>query len=102
MPQYNQDLDGCIHGRSSSTSVLITSTLVVPASTSHNQRSVVLTNRDGANPIYFNYANGATAATTANASLRAGESVKLAVRNNIYAIATGGTVVVEWYTEEDI
>lgn len=101
---HNQELDGCMHGRSSATSIPTTAggTLMVPQSTSANQRSVVLTNRDAANPVFFNYAFGATGATVANASLRAGESVRLRVRNNIYGISTGGTVNVEWYTEEDL
>lgn len=101
MPR-NQDLDGCMAGRSSKTSVLVTSTLIATASINQNQRSIVLTNRDAANPIYFNYDYLSTGATTANASLRAGESVKISARNNVWGISTGGTVVVEWYTEEDI
>jgi len=101
--QFNPDLDGAMNGISSKTNVLVTSTLMVPASTSTNRRSVTLINREPANgnPIYFNYGRSVTAATNANCSLQPGESINLHLRCAIYGIATGATVLVEWYTEED-
>lgn len=99
---YLPELDGALSGQSSKTAVLITSTLIIPQSTASNRRRVILINRDATNPIYFNFGMGTVEATTTNASLQPGESISLNLRCAIYGIATGGTVNLEWITEEDV
>jgi len=102
---FNQDLDGCMGGGTGNTSVGTSSTQIVPPSNASNRRSVTLINRDSTNPVFYAFGgpNGSpvSAATTSNATLKAGEAISLAVRGAIYGLATGGSVTVEWIIEED-
>lgn len=98
---YNPDLDGAMGGSSFNATVTTGSAILVQQSTASNRRGVILVNRDATNPIYYNYGKNVTAASTANASLKAGESIRLNLRCAIYAIATGGSVSVDVSTEED-
>jgi len=99
--QFNPDLDGAMGGASFNAVVLITSGLLLAASAAANRRSVTIANRDATNPIFINYDKGATAATTANGTILAGEAITLPIRNNIYAISTGGSVNVDVFPVED-
>jgi|ERR1700761_2915472 len=97
----NQDTVGANKGLSTNVTVLTTSTQLVPDTTNTVRRSVTLVNRDEANTIYVAYGVGVTSASTANASLQPSESITLNINTAVYAIATGGSVSVDVFTEED-